>query len=81
MEAFFAHVALVWKVLSVHRDDVALQVTRIGALVLTVWALVSLVALEDVHVPLQVLVVSERLRAVSTLKRQLSAMLALYVSL
>lgn len=64
-----------------HRDDVALQVTRIGALVLTVWALVSLVALEDLHVPLQVLVISKRLWAVSTLERELSTMLALYMSL
>lgn len=52
MEAFFAHVALVWKVLCMHRDDVALQIAGIGALVLTVWTLVSLVALEDIHVPL-----------------------------
>lgn len=81
MEAFFAHVTLVWKVLGVHGDDVTLQVAGIGALVLTVWALVSLVALEDIHVPLQVLVVSERLGAVSTFKRQLGAMLALYMSL
>lgn len=81
MEAFFAHIALVWKVLGVHRDDVALQVTRIGALVLTVRALVSLVALEGLHVLLQVLVISKRLWAVSTLKWQLSTMLALYMSL
>lgn len=81
MEAFFTHVAFVWKVLGMHRDDVALQVTRIGALVLTVWALVSLVALEDLHVPLQVLVIGKRLWAVSTLERELSTMLALYMSL
>lgn len=81
MKAFFTHVALVRKVLGVHRDDVALQVTRIGALVLTVWALVSLVALEDIHVPLQIFVISKRLWAVSTLKRELSTMLALYMSL
>lgn len=81
VEAFFAHVALVRKVLGVHGDDVALQVARIGALVLTVWALVSLVALENLHVPLQVLVVGKCLRAVSALERQLGAVLGLYVSL
>lgn len=81
MKALLTHVALVWKVFSVHRDDVTFQVTRIGAFVFAVRTLVSLMTLENFSVPLQLLVVGERLRAMATLKRQLSPVLALYVSL
>lgn len=81
MEPFLAHIALVWEVLGVHGDDVTLQVTRVGALMLAVRALVRLVALEDLHVPLQLLVVCESLGAVAAFERQVSAMFALNVSL
>lgn len=81
VEALLAHVALVREVFSVHRDDVTLQVAGIGALVVAVRALVSLVALKDLRVPLELFVIGEGLRAVSALEGKLRAVFALYVSL
>lgn len=81
VEALLAHVALVREVFSVHRDDVPLQVAGIGALVVAVRALVSLVALKDLGVSLELFVVGEGLRAVSALKGKVRAVFALYVSL
>lgn len=43
--------------------------------------LVSLMTLENLSVPLELLVVCECLRAMATLKGQFSPMLALYMSL
>lgn len=81
MEALFTHVALVREVFGVHRDDVTLQVAGIGALVVAVRTLVSLVALKDLRVPLELSVIGEGLRALSTLKGKVCAVFALYVSL
>lgn len=81
MKALLAHITLVWKVFRVHRDDMTLQVTGIGAFVLAVRTLVSLVTLEDLSVPLELLVVGERLWAVATLEGQFSPVFALYMSL
>lgn len=81
VEALLAHVALVREVFGVHRDDVALQVAGVGAFVFAVRTLVSLVALEDLRVPLELLVVGEGLRAVAALEGQVGAVFALYVSL
>lgn len=69
------------KVLGVNRDNVPLQVTGVGALVLTVWALVGLVALHHLYVTLEFTSVSIGLGTVAALERQISAMLALDVSL
>lgn len=81
VEALLAHVALVREVFGVHRDDVALQVAGVGAFVFAVRTLVSLVALEDLRVRLELLVVGEGLRTVATLEGQVCAVFALYVSL
>ncbi len=81
VEALLAHVALVREVFGVHRDDVALQVAGVGAFVFAVRTLVSLVALEDLRVRLELLVVGEGLRAVAALEGQFGAVFALYVSL
>lgn len=81
VESLLTHITLVREVFGVHRDNVALQVTGVGALVLAVRTLVRLVALEDLHVPLQLPLVREGLGAVSTLEGQLSAVLTLYVGL
>lgn len=81
MEAFLADVALVREVLGVNRDDVPLQVTRVGALVVAVRALVGLVALHRLDVPLELPRVRVRLRTVAALEGQVGAVLALDVSL
>lgn len=81
MEAFLAHVTLVGKVLGVNGDDVPLQVTGVGALVLAVGALVGLVALHHLDVALEFPRVGVRLGTVAALERQIGAVLALYVSL
>lgn len=52
MKAFLTHVTLVGEVLGVNRDYVSFQVTGVGALVLTVWALMGLVALHHLYMTL-----------------------------
>lgn len=69
------------KVLGVYRDNVSFQVTGVGALVLTVWALVGLVALHHLYMTLEFPCICISLRTVAALERQICAMLALYVSL
>lgn len=81
VKALFTHFTLVWEVLGVNRNNVPFQVTGVGALVVTVWTLVSFVALKDLCVFLELLVISKGLWAVATLVGQISAMLALDVSL
>lgn len=81
VKAFLTHVALVGEVLGVNGDDVPLQVTGVGALVLTVWTLVGLVALHHLYVTLEFPCVGVGLRTVTALERQIRAVLALYVSL
>lgn len=81
MKAFLAHVTLMGEVLGVNRDNVPFQVTGVGTLVLTVWALMGLVALHHLYVTLEFPCVSVGLRTVAALERQICAMLALDVSL
>lgn len=51
MKPFLAHLTLVGEVLGVHRYDVPFEVTGIGALVVTVGALVGFVTLEKLGMP------------------------------
>ena len=81
MKAFLTHVTLMGEVLGVNRDNVSFQVTGVGALVLTVRALVGLVALHHLYMTLEFPCVSVGLGTVAALERQICAMLALDVSL
>lgn len=81
VEAFLTHVTLVGEVLGVHRDNVPFQVTGVGALVLTVWALMGLVALHHLYVTLEFPCVGVGLRTVAALEGQIRAVLTLDVSL
>lgn len=81
MKAFFAHIALMGKVLCVNRNNVSFQVTGVGALVLTVWALVGLVALYHLYMPLEFPCISISLGTVAALEGQIGTVLALDVSL
>lgn len=81
VKAFLTHIALVGEVLGVNRDNVSFQVTGVGALVLTVWALMGLVALYHLYMTLEFPRVSIRLGTVAALERQICSMLALDVSL
>lgn len=81
MKAFLTNVTLMGKVLSVNRNYVSFQVTRVGAFVLAVWALVGFVALHHLYVTLEFPGVSIGLRTVTALEWQVSTMLALDVSL
>lgn len=81
VETFLTHVTLMGKVLGVNRDNVSFQVTGVGALVLTVWTLVGLVALHHLYMTLEFPCVSVGLRTVAALERQICAVLALDVSL
>lgn len=58
-----------------------LQVTGVGAFVLTVWALVGLVALHHLYMTLEFACISIGLGTVAALKRQICTMLTLDVSL
>lgn len=69
MKAFLAHVTLVGEVLGVNRDNVSFQVTGVGTLVLTVWALMGLVALHHLYMTLEFSCVSVGLRTVAALER------------
>lgn len=81
MKAFLTHITLVGKVLGVNRDNVSFQVTGVGALVLTVWALMGLVALHHLYMTLEFPCICIRLGTVAALERQICPMLALDVSL
>lgn len=80
VEAFLTHLTLVGKILGVHRNDVSLQVTGVGALVVTVGTLVSLMPLEELRVLLQLLLVGEGLGTVLTFKGQVGAVFGFDVS-
>lgn len=69
VEAFVAHVALVGELLGVDGNDVAFQVAGVGALVVAVGALVGFMALKELSVLQQVLLVAERLGALFALER------------
>lgn len=81
VKAFLTHVTLMGEVLGVNGDDVTLQVAGVGALVVTVWALMGLVALHHLQVALEFPCVGVGLGTVAALERQICAMLALDVSL
>lgn len=81
MKALLTHITLVGEVLGVNRDNVSFQVTGVGALVLTVWALMGLVALYHLYMTLEFPCVSICLGTVAALERQICSMLALDVSL
>lgn len=81
VKAFLTHVTLMREVLGVHRDNVPFQVTGVSALVLTVWALMGLMALHHFYMTLEFPSISVGLGTVAALERQISAMLALDVSL
>lgn len=81
MEPFLTHVTLMREVLGVNRNNVTLQVARVGALMLTVWALVGLVALNHLYVTLEFACVGVGLRTVAALEGQICAVPALDVSL
>lgn len=81
MKAFLTHVALMRKVLGVNRDNVSFQVTGVGALVLTMWALMGLVALHYLYMTLELPCISVGLGTVAALERQICTVLALDVSL
>lgn len=81
VKAFFTHVTLMGEVLGVNRDNVSFQVTGVGTLVLTVWALMGLVALHHLYMTLEFPRISIGLRTVAALERQIGTMLALDVSL
>lgn len=46
MEAFFTHLTFVGKVLRVNRNNVSFQVAWVGALMVTMWTLMSLMSLK-----------------------------------
>lgn len=69
------------EVLGVNGDYVSFQVTGVGALVLTVWALMGLVALHHLYMTLELPCIGVGLRTVAALERQICAVLALDVSL
>lgn len=81
MKAFLAHITLMGEVLCVNGDNVSFQVTGVGALVLTVWALMGLVALHHLYMTLEFPCISVGLRTVAALEGQICSMLALDVSL
>lgn len=81
MKAFLTHVTLMREVLGVNRDNVSFQVTGVGALVLTVWALVGLVALHHLYMTLEFPCIRVGLGTVAALERQICTVLALDVSL
>lgn len=57
------------------------QITGIGAFMFTMGTLVSLMTLEYLSMPLELLVIRKRLWAMATLKGQVCPMFALYMSL
>lgn len=81
VETFLAHIALMRKVLGVNGDDVPLQVTGVGALVIAVWTLVGLMALHHLYVTLELPGVSISLGTVTTLEGKICTVLALDMSL
>lgn len=81
VKAFLTHITLMGKVLSVNRNNMSFQVTGVGALVLTVWALVGLVALHHLYMTLEFPCFSVGLWTVAALERQICTMFALDVSL
>lgn len=81
VETFLADLALVREVLRVNGDDVPLEVTGVGALVIAMRALVGLVALKEFGVLLQLLLVGEGLRAVFAFEGQVSPVLGFDVRL
>lgn len=81
MEPFLTHVTLMREVLGVNRNNVTLQVARVGALMLTVWALVGLVALNHLYVTLEFACVGVGLGTVAALEGQICTVPALDVSL
>ena len=81
VEALAADGALVGIVFGVHRDDVALQVTGVGALVVAVRAVVRLVLLVRERVLQQLLLLGEGLEAALALVGHLLAVLGLDVGL
>lgn len=81
VKAFLTDVTLMGKVLGVNRDNVSFQVTGVSALVLTMWALVGLVALHHLYMTLQFPCISIGLGTVAAFERQICTMLALDVSL
>lgn len=81
MKALLTHITLVGEVLGVNRDNVSFQVTGVGALVLTVWTLVGLVALHHLYMTLEFPCICVGLGTVTALERQICTMFALDVSL
>lgn len=81
MKAFLTHITLMGEVLGVNRDNMSFKVTGVGALVLTVWALMGFVALHHLYMTLKFPCISVGLRTVAALERQICTMLALDVSL
>lgn len=81
MKPFLTDVTLMREVLGVNGNNVTLQVTGVGALMLTVWALVGLVALNHLYVALEFPCVSVGLGTVAALEGQICTMPALDVSL
>lgn len=81
VKAFLAHVTLMGEVLGVNRNNVSFKVTGVGALMLTVWTLVGLVALHHLYVTLEFPCISVGLGTVVALKGQVCTVLALDVSL
>lgn len=70
MEAFLTYLAFVGKILCMNWNNVSLQVTGVGALMVTVWTLMSLMPLKQFCVLLQLLFICKSLGTVLTFKRQ-----------
>lgn len=81
VEAFTTDGTFVWVVLGVNGDDMALQVTGVGALVVTVGTKVGLILLVRKSVLHQLLLLGEGLETALAFVRHLFAMLRLDVSL